>query len=113
MLVDLCPRDEILAVSQRLTGRNDLRAAVAVGCLLEVLLPASGTDGPAGVSSTERTESTNSTNAPDSRQLALERIAEGRLVDAACELLHQLCRESAHWSLREHVQRAKAGLASG
>ncbi len=82
MVCDLVRRAEVREALSRVTGRNDLRAALLVDAILTAL--------------------------PEEPVPAA--LAEGRVLPTLLELLQTLHRASASWSLREHVDKIKARL---
>ncbi len=82
MVCDLARRAEVRAYLSRVSGRNDLRAALLVDAILTAL--------------------------PEAPVPAA--LTEGRIVPTLLELLAALHRASASWSLREHVDKIKARL---
>ena len=82
MVCDLARRAEVRAYLSRVSGRNDLRAALLVDAILTAL--------------------------PEEPVPAA--LAQGRILPTLLELLGALHRASASWSLREHVDKIKARL---
>jgi hypothetical protein len=87
MVLDLVRTDEARAALPAIQGRNDLKAAIFADAILGALPPA---EVPAE---------------------AVDRLAEGRVHDAAVLLAEALVRSSAGWSLRSHVDAIRARLA--